>query len=67
MRADVLAAGHVAVAHKCWLAEVHLLDGHPQSVFVESKYKIEVRMRHALIMPYALIMLSGMYMDSAAR
>ena len=28
--------------HPVCLAELHILDGHPQSVFVEAKYKIEV-------------------------
>ena len=27
---------------RVWRAELHTIDGHPQSVFVESKYKIEV-------------------------
>ena len=33
---------HCKPFHTVWLAELHTIDGHPQSVFVESKYKIEV-------------------------
>ena len=66
MIACILASGRVAVAHNCCLAELHILDGHPQSVFVESKYKVEVRNRHAFIMPYVFITLCGVFMDSPA-
>ena len=53
-------------AHNCCLAELHILDGHPQSVFVESKYKVEVKIgMHSSCLVSSLCFV-GVFMDNPA-
>lgn len=39
--------GTISVSHA--VAELHVLDGVPQSIFVQSKYTIEVRLLTVLL------------------